>query len=130
MLAFLLGTFDRIHLTRDARGRVGLTKTWRVCFFERQPLKIDVREYEGIVSGQHRDVSSMDYLILFFMVVSGLIPGLIWWYLAIYKVTFHASLCREHGFPERIVYSGWDQMQMKEVAYALRDASGLHYDEG
>jgi hypothetical protein len=130
MLGFLLGTFDHIRLTRDGRGRVQLTKTWRVCFFAMPPKTIDVRGFEGIASGRHRDVSSLDYLILFCLILSGLVPGLIWFYLAFYKVTFHVSLSRDHGYAAYVVYSGWDEMQMKEIAFALRDATGLRYDEG
>jgi len=130
MMAFLLGTFDRLELTRDPRGRVRLIKTWRFCFFARQPKTIDVRGFEGIVGGRHRDISTAEYWIFFFLLLMGIIPGIIWWYLAIHKVTYHVSLSRDHGFPEQIVYSGWSEMQMKEVAYTLRDASGLHYDEG
>jgi hypothetical protein len=130
MLGFLFGTFDRIHLTRDARGRVRLTKTWRVCFFARQPKTIDVRGYEGILSGRHRAVSPWDSWLLYFLIIFGIIPGLIWWYLVFYKLTYHVSLSREHGFPEYILYSGWNEAQMKEIAFTLRDASGLHYDEG
>lgn len=130
MLAFLFGTFDRIHLTRDTRGRVQLTKTWRVAFFALAPQSIDVRSYEGIVSGQHREVSMWEYWIFFFLLFCAVVPGLIWWYLAIYKVTFHVSLSRDHGFPSHILYSGWSEVQMREIAYTLRDASGLPYDEG
>jgi hypothetical protein len=130
MAAFAFGTFDRIHLVRDVRGRVRLIKTWRVCFFARQPRRIDVRSYEGIVSGRHRDVTVWEYWLFLFLLLPGLIPGLVWWYLVIYKISFHVSLSRDHGFPEYIVYSGWSEMQMKEIAYTLRDASGLRYDEG
>lgn len=129
MLAFLFGTFDRIHLTRNTRGRVQLTKTWRVAFFPLAPQAIDVRSYEGIVSGQHREVSIWEYWIFFTLLFFAVVPGLIWWYLAIYKLTFHVSLSRDHGFPSLILYSGSSEMQMREIAYALRDASGLPYDE-
>ncbi|HEY7426556.1 MAG TPA: hypothetical protein VH682_20140 [Gemmataceae bacterium] len=130
MVGFLFGTFDRIRLTRDARGWVRLVKTWRVCFIPLEPKAIDVRGYEGIISGQHRDVSVWEYWIFFFLLFFAIVPGLIWWYLAIYKITYHVSLSRDHGFPARIVYSGWSTKQMKEIAYALRNATGLRYDEG
>ncbi|HTU18933.1 MAG TPA: hypothetical protein VMG10_12810 [Gemmataceae bacterium] len=130
MLAFLFGSYDRIHLTRDPRGRVQLTKTWRVAFFALPPQTIDVWSYEGIVSGRHREISAWEYLIFFLLLFCAVVPGIIWWYLAIYKVTFHVSLSRDHGFPSYILYSGWSEMQMKEIAYTLRDASGLLYDEG
>jgi hypothetical protein len=130
MLAFLLGTFDRIHLTRDGRGRVQVTKTWRAAFFARQPQTIDVRGYEGILSGRHREIGSWEYLMCFVLLGFGIIPGIVWWYFVIHKITFHVSLSRDHGFPAYLVYSGWQEMQMKEIAYALREASGLRYDEG
>ncbi|MGH7172856.1 MAG: hypothetical protein ACRELG_21455 [Gemmataceae bacterium] len=130
MLAFLFGTFDRIHLTRDARGRVQLTKMWRVAFFARTPRTIDVRGYEGIASGRHRPVSPWDAWLLYFLIIFGIIPGIIWWYLVFYRITYHVALTRDHGFPEYLVYSGSGQTQMKEIAYSLRDASGLRYEEG
>lgn len=130
MLAFLFGTFDRIHLTRDPRGRVQLTKTWRVAFYALSPQSIDVRSFEGIVSGRHREVSTWEYWIFFLLLFCAIVPGIIWWYLAIYKVTYHVSLSRDHGFPSYILYSGWSEMQMREIAYTLRDASGLPYDDG
>jgi hypothetical protein len=130
MLAFLFGTFDRIHLMRDTRGRVQLTKTWRVAFFACRPRTTDVHGYEGIVSGRHRPVSPWDSWLLYILIVFGIIPGLIWWYLVFYKITYQVALSRDHGFPAYTVYSGGSLMQMKEIAYALRDASGLRYDEG
>ena len=130
MLAFLLGTFDRIDLKRDTRGRVQLTKTWRVAFFALPPRSIDVRSYEGIVSGRYREISVWEYGLFLLLLFCGIIPGLIWWYLTIYKVTFHVSLSRDHGYPAYILYAGWDEMQMKEIAYTLRDAARLPYHEG
>ncbi len=130
MLAFLLGTFDRIHLTRDTRGRVQLIKTWRVCFFPLTPRSIHVWGFEGISSGQHRPVSPWDSWLLYGLLPLGIIPALIWWYLVFYKITYHVALNRDHGYPAYLVYSGWNANKMKEIAYALRDASGLPYDEG
>lgn len=130
LLAFLLGTFDRIQLTRDSRGRVQLTKTWRVAFFARAPQTIAVRDYEGIITGQHRPVSAWDTFLLLFLGAFGIIPGIIWWYLVFHRITYHVSLTRDHGYAAYTVYSGASEMQMKEIAYTLRDASGLRYDEG
>lgn len=130
MLGFLFGTFDRIYLTRDVRGRVQLIKTWRVCFFAQSPRSIDVRSFEGVSSGQHRAVSPWDSWILYILIPFGIIPGIIWWYLVFYKITYHVALNRDHGFPTYLVYSGRSNIKMKEIAYALRDASGLPYDEG
>jgi hypothetical protein len=128
MTAFLFGTFDRIHLTRDARGRVELTKTWRICFFAAKPQRVDVRSYEAIVSGRHHELTAWDYFVWFFLFGSGIVPGIIWYFAVINRITFHVSLSRDHGFPAYILYSGRDEMQMKEIAYTLRDAARLPYE--
>jgi hypothetical protein len=127
VLAFLLGTFARIELTRDRRGRVRLTQTWRACFFARQPQTIEVRGFEGISSGAQHDVGYMHYLLGFLLLIPGVLPGVLWWYFTIYKVTFSVWLTRDHGSPAYLVYSGWEEAQMKEIAAVLRDATGLHY---
>lgn len=130
LMAFLLGTFTRILLTRDVRGRVQLTKTWRMAFFTRQPQTIQVRGYEGIVGVRQNEIGIWEYLICFLLLGFGILPGVLWWYFVIHKETFQLSLSQDHGFPTYLVYSGWSEMQMKEIAYALRDATGLRYDEG
>jgi hypothetical protein len=130
MLAFLLGTYDRILLTRTERGRVQVTKTWRVCFMENQPTTVDAHGYEGISSGQHRTVTSWDFLIFCLLLVSGIIPGIIWYYFVFHKITYQVSFSQNHGFPAYLVYSGSSETQMQEIAYALRDATGMRYEAG
>src|SRR5262249_30050103 len=50
MAAFLIGTFDRVDLARNRRGKVTLTRTWRACFIPQATQSIRVSEYEGVVS--------------------------------------------------------------------------------
>ena len=130
MMAFLFGTYDHIRLTRDTRGRVQLVKTWRFAFIPQAPKTIDVRNFNGIVSGRYRAISPWDAWLLFLLIGLAVVPGIIWWYLVFYKVTYHVSLSRDHGYAAQLVYSGSDEMQMKEVTFTLRDATGLHYDAG
>jgi hypothetical protein len=54
-----------------------------------------------------------------------LVPGFIWWYVAIYKVYFHVALAQDHGHSEVYVYRGRSQEQMNEIADAPCSASGL-----
>src|SRR5262249_27272071 len=63
LMAFLLGTYDRVDLARNKKGKVQLSKTWRVCFVPQPTLTIRVSEYEGIATGQCREVSLWDWLI-------------------------------------------------------------------
>jgi predicted RNA-binding Zn-ribbon protein involved in translation (DUF1610 family) len=125
LLAFLLGTFDRLNLTRNKRGRVVLTQTWRVLFFARPTTAIALGEYEGVVTNLSHDVGILDWIILGIALMSGIIPGVIWWFWAMQQDTFQVALAKDHGYPERILYRGWSESRAKEIAQTLHDVGGL-----
>jgi hypothetical protein len=125
LTAFLLGTFDRLVLARDKRGQVELTKQWLVCFIPQAPQRIDPREHEGIVTGQGHDAGFYEWFILFTLIPFGLLPAVVWWYVAIHRDTFQVALSRDHGYPATLVYSGGNQVQMEEIATALANATHL-----
>jgi len=96
--AFLLGTYPRVNLSRDKRGKVTLTKTWRVCFIERPPQSFDVLEFQGVRTGYASDVSIMDWIIAILLLPAGIAPGIIWWYVFIQLDQHTVHLVREHGY--------------------------------
>jgi hypothetical protein len=125
LLAFLLGTYDRINLKRNRRGQVQLSKTWRVCFFERQTTKITPWEYEGIKIMRTHNFKVMDLLLLLSLGAMGIIPGILWWLWAMNKATYYVALTQHHGFPEVALYHGSSEEQMEDIAQTLIDATGL-----
>jgi ribosomal protein L37E len=128
IMAFLLGTFDRIHLRRDSAGRVEVHRTWRFCFFERQPTRIKVRGHVGVIISQWQAATFWEWLVFFFLLLSGIVPGLLWWYYAIHKTTFQVALTGEHCCVREVVYRGWTEMQAKEIAHNLCNAAGLRLE--
>jgi hypothetical protein len=129
MMAFLLGTYERIDLTRDRRGRVELTQTWRLCFLALRTTPVPVRGHAGVVTGRSSEAGFWEWFILLCL-LPGLIPAVIWWYVTIHKVRFHVALSRDHGYPATRVYRGWNEEQMNDIAQTLSDASGLRWDRG
>jgi hypothetical protein len=123
--SFLLGTYSRLDVERNSRGKAKLTKAWRVCFLPLPPNTLDWRAHEEIVTGQAREVQFWEWLVLFSLLVGGIIPGIIWWYFTIHKVRFHAALAQDHGYPSVYLFEGWSEAQMKEIAHTVADATGL-----
>jgi DNA-directed RNA polymerase subunit RPC12/RpoP len=123
--AFLLGTYDRINLARNKRGRVLLTKTWHVCFIERPTTTYRLSEYEGLATGHGREVDVWDWFILFILLGSGVVPGVAWWFFVLHADSYWVALTRHHGFPETMLYRGWSEARMREIAKTIRDATGL-----
>jgi hypothetical protein len=125
LLAFLLGTYDRIEMTRDGRGRVTVTRRWRVAFVPLAPEVTEVRGFEGVVHGQWRDVGFYEWFLFFWLLPMAVIPALVWWYYIINKSSFHVALARDHGHPAVYVYRGRSEEQMHDIDKTLREASGL-----
>ncbi len=130
MTSFLLGTFARIDMARDRRGNVKLTQTWYVCFVERPTQAIDLREYQGVVTGRSLDAGCFEWLIFFILLAYFIVPGVLWWYHVIRKTKFHTALTHSHNYPDVILYRGNSQEQAEEIAETLRDAAHLRYDRG
>jgi hypothetical protein len=125
LLTVLLGTYDRIDVTRDERGRVVLTKTWRICFREREPVRIRLREYEGVTIGQKHDVDFWDWLGVACWLPFGVVPAIVWWFYAFNQSSFYVALTREHGYAATVLYQGWNEEQAKEIAKVMCDVGEL-----
>lgn len=125
ILAFVLGTYDRIELTRDQKGRVKITKQWRFCFVPLAPVTTPVRGFEGVTTGQWHDAGFLEWFVFGSLLFLAIVPAIIWWYNAIYKMHFHVALAIDHGHADVYVYRGRSQEQMNEIADALCNASGL-----
>jgi hypothetical protein len=125
MMSFLFGTYDRLDLRRDRRGDVALTKTWRCCFVPVKTYEIDVRAFEGVLSGRAHSGGCWEWTVFLALLPLGLVPSAIWWYFAIYRTVYYVALCRDHGAPEITLYRGWSEARMHEVARTVRDAAGL-----
>jgi hypothetical protein len=150
LLAFLLGTFPRVELSRTKRGGVRLTKTWRICFIPCQTDAIPWRQYEGYSTGKADDTDMVDWVMLFVLFFSGatvswpltfpfessliraaisLVCGIfidvLWWFYVIQRVTFYVALCKNHGYPEMMLYRGWDENMMQEMGSVIGEVTDL-----
>jgi hypothetical protein len=130
MSAFLLGTYPRVDLARNKRGKVTLTKTWRVCFLEQKPIDFNVLDFEGVRTDYARDVSLIDWIVAVVLFVFGIVPGIIWWYIFIQRDQHTVALLREHGYASDILYRGISEDMAKAMAEDLHEIGGLRYENG
>jgi hypothetical protein len=125
MIAFLLGTYDHIHLSRNKKGRVRMTKTWTVCFIPRPPREIDVGDYGGVTHGPIDETSIMEWVILIGMLLAGIIPGLLWLYFVFIRTSFQVAITKQHGHDELVVYRGSNEKMVLDIADTLRKVARL-----
>jgi hypothetical protein len=125
MLAFVLGTYDRVDLSRNTRGKVFLSKTWRICFRPLAPVSIKVIEYEAVVTGAVHETDFWDWILFLTLFSFGVLPGL-WWYIyGMSQDTYFVALARDHGYPETVLYRGWNEKHMQDIANTLREVAEM-----
>jgi len=125
--AFLVGTFNRIDLTRSAKGKVGLARTWRIAFWPLKPKRIRWGEFESVNSGKSFDPRLEDWIMALFLLFYLLIPGILWYWYVVRPDRVHVALCKDHGFTDTILYRGTDEAKADEIAKAIADVTGLPY---
>jgi hypothetical protein len=125
LACFVLGTYDKIDLVRDTRGRTTITIRWHFFFVPTLPQETQVRGFEGIVTGQWLDAGFLEWFVCFSLLPVGVIPAFIYWYLAIHKPFFHVALAQDHGHAAVYVFRGHSSDMMNDIAQTICNATGL-----
>jgi hypothetical protein len=125
MTAFLFGSYNWVDLNRNKKGKLRLMQTWRICFKTRPPTTLKLREYEELAVGVEHSFDTTDWIVLLFLFLCGVLPGLWWWLYAGSRDTYFVSLCRDHGYPVVTLYRGWDQAKMEDMAETISKVARL-----
>ncbi len=129
MLAFVLGTWDTLRVMRNKKGRVRITKMRRMFFIALAPKEEDVRGFWGVSVGQAPPNGVTEIAIFLFLLAYGIIPGVLFWYMAIHRSGFQAALTRDHGNPEFLLYRGGDQALAREIGETVGRLAGMQVEQ-
>ena len=119
--AFLLGTFDRLHLTRNARGKVVLTQTWRVAFVTMPPKKIRWQEHEGVRLITSDEFDPFDWMMAVILFCYAIVPGIVFWWYVIRPDKFDVALCKDHGHPATLLCRTINHARAQELATVIAE---------
>jgi len=125
LLAFVLGTFASVDLSQNERGRVQLSKTWRVCFWTWSTTPVRHRDYESVSVGLAYETDIMDWLMCLALLPLGILPGLLWFYYIVQPDTCLVALCKDHGYPECILFRTKNDKLARQLAATVHETTGL-----
>lgn len=120
---FLIGTFDRLELTRTTKGKVTLVQQWRVAFWPLPPKTIRWREHEEI-RVLHAEPSTFEYIMLLALIPT-IIPAILWAWFVIRPGHAKTALCKDLGDPVTPLYLGTNMDRADEIAKDVSEATGL-----
>src|SRR5262249_31743120 len=119
LLAFILGTFYRIDFRRSEESNIRLARTWPLCFFTQSPVRIPVKNYQGVVTGMGTDADFWTWFMAFLLFLYAIVPAVLWWYYVIHQDAYYVALTQGHGATDLILYRGRSQSQAEEIAATL-----------
>jgi hypothetical protein len=125
LFAFVAGSYCRVNLTRNPRGKVRLTKTWRICFIPLAETNVKWKQYEGIIVVRTHELGMWDWLTLLFFFMAGVIPAILWWIYVMSPDEFDVALTRDHGCPTLVLYRGHSEKMAKDIVANIRNVTGL-----
>jgi hypothetical protein len=116
LAAYILGTYDRVNLSRNANGDITLSKTWRFCFIPLKTKEIPLRGFYAVATSTKSEREILDWLLFAWLLSLGLLPGILWWIFVMSKPIQQVSLARDHGIPALVLYQGVDQKHAHDMA--------------
>lgn len=124
MLVFLLGTFNRVDLSRNVKGRSRITNTIWICFVQREPTMLKMGDFDGISHQVEQENGCLEWALLVFLLPL-IIPGIIWWLVVMRNHTCRVSLTQGHGCPVYTLYWGFNEELMHEMVATIHEVTGL-----
>ena len=125
--AFILGSFETLRVVRDPGGKCAIYKTRRYMFFKMPEFKIQWKLSSGIGILASHNPGLIAYIICFYLLATGCIPGILFFVFIIRPERFSAALCNEFGGTDETIFLCKSRLQAEEVARTIAEASGLRY---
>lgn len=123
--AFLLGTYDTLKIIRSNKGKVTITRTWRLLFMPKPPDRIKWTDHEGVVLVQGREMEMVNWLICLVLTLYLILPGVLFWWYVLKPDQYHVAFSMSHGYPETTLYKGTNEAQAREILQVVMDVTGL-----
>ncbi len=125
--AFLLGTQGTFKLRRNAKKQVQMTRSLKIAFVPAFSQKVEWKEttHVGILAGH--DAGMFAYGTCLYLLLMGVVPGILFYYFVIHPTRFNIVLGDVHGSVDETLYRTTDQDEADEVARFVAEATGLHF---
>ena len=125
--AFILGSFETLRVIREPDGKCTLLKTRRYIFFPWPEFKIQWKKSSGVGILATHNPGFIAYVICFYLLTLGCLPGILFFFFVIRPERFNAALCNEYGGSDETILLCKNRDQAEDVTRTIAEASGLRW---
>lgn len=123
--AFLVGSYETLIASRDAKGRTQVTKIWRIGFYPMKPAKVPWKTSEGIGIIATHNPGVFEWGTFLYLLLLGCLPGVVFYFLVIRPVRYEIALCDVHGSTDLIIFHTSKQDQADDICRTISEGTGL-----
>ena len=125
MQAFLIGSYDTLTLKRNLKGQSTLIRIRRIAFVKLTPVKLQWKDSTGITLFGVHDPGIFSWLTCAYLILLGILPGILFYWFIIRPEQFHVALCNVYGSTDEVIYHSKDREHAVEVAKGVADTMNL-----
>ena len=124
---FLVGSFDALTVTRNAKGRANLVRQRRVAFYKIPQEKMAWKGSTGVgVVGSHNP-GVVEWFMCGYLFMLGIVPGIVFFFAEVRPDRWEVFLCDVYGGTDNIVFHTKSRDQALDVAKMISEATRLMF---
>lgn len=126
--SFLLGTYETITLKRTAKGKLTVTKFWRVCFLKQPAADLVWQEHAGVGVIATHQINVFDWIVVFYLFFClAVFPAIIFYVFFLRPDRMQVAFCDEYGSSNLIAFRTTNREEATEIARLIADAGNLQF---
>jgi hypothetical protein len=126
MQAFLLGSYETLHVRRTSKGQATITSTWRYGFIKVMPWKVPWKDSHAVGISGTNDAGLFAWLMcIYLMLCLCVVPGIVFWFAYIRPERFDIVLSDVHGGTNHVLFRTTTWEEANEVMMTVKEATGL-----
>jgi len=124
-VSYLVGTYGMCALHRNSKGKITVSRRLWLSFIQINKKNISLEGHDGIKLIQTAHAGTIEYLILFVLLIPFIFPAIIWYFAVIEGTIFEVALTRDMGRSVDILFRSRNEIQAKEIAVLLNQITKL-----
>lgn len=130
MQAFVVGTFDSIHIRRTAQGKTTIHRVRRIGFLKWPPIKIAWKKSQAVAITATHGAGLVAGFVCLYLLLLGILPGVIFYLMVIRPERFAIRFCDVYGSTDEIAFIATKRETAEAIAATVNDTTGLAYRPG
>jgi hypothetical protein len=125
MQAFILGTFDTLHVRRTAGGKATVSRVRRIGFVPFPTEKLPWKRSHAVGTTASHDTGVFSWMVCAYLLLLGIVPGVIFYFMVIRPDRYEVTFCDVYGGTDTVAFRGQSRDVAMEIAEGLAEVTGL-----